>query len=150
MITKKITRAEVEAVLADGGNFTKVGLPVFAENFFEYGYQNISNRLYREEMEELLSNLEMNARATGDEFCGAVGRWLPTQSPTFREPPRRGYGVPLRNSAHGMPGESSQMTFPIFRTQTLAWMTATIQRLNFRGRHFLGTLRNVVTVSSAG
>lgn len=72
MITKKITRAEVEAVLADGGNFTKVGLPVFAENFFEYGYQNISNRLYREEMEELLSNLEMNARENGDELCGAV------------------------------------------------------------------------------
>ena len=72
MITKLLTRAEVEGVLADGGNFTKVGLPVFAENFFEYGYQNISKRLYREEMEELLTNLEMNARENGDELCGAV------------------------------------------------------------------------------
>ena len=72
MITKKMTRADVEAVLADGGNFTKVGLAVFAENFFEYGYQNISKRCYREEMEELLSNLELNARSNGDEVCGAV------------------------------------------------------------------------------
>ena len=72
MITEKMTRADVEAVLEDGGNFTKVGLAVFAENFFVYGYQNISKRYYREEMEELLSNLEMNARENGDEVCGAV------------------------------------------------------------------------------
>lgn len=72
MITRKMTRADVEAVLDDGGNFTKVGLAVFAENFFEYGYQNISKRYYREEMEELLSNLELNARSNGDEVCGAV------------------------------------------------------------------------------
>ncbi len=31
MITSKMTRADVEAVLADGGNFTKVGLAVLAE-----------------------------------------------------------------------------------------------------------------------
>ena len=72
MITSKMTRADVEAVLADGGNFTKVGLAVFAENFFEYGYQNIKKRFYRDEVEELLSNLEMNARENGDEVCGAV------------------------------------------------------------------------------
>ena len=72
MITSKMTRADVEAVLADGGNFTKVGLAVFAENFFEYGYQNIKKRFYKDELEELLSNLEMNARENGDEVCGAV------------------------------------------------------------------------------
>ena len=72
MITSKMTKADVEAVLADGGNFTKVGLAVFAENFFEYGYQNIKKRFYRDEQEELLSNLEMNARENGDEVCGAV------------------------------------------------------------------------------
>ena len=72
MITEKMTRADVEAVLEDGGNFTKVGLAVFAENFFVYGYQNISKRYYREEMEGLLANLEMNARENGDEVCGAV------------------------------------------------------------------------------
>ena len=31
MITGKMTGANVEAMLADGGNFTKVGLAVFAE-----------------------------------------------------------------------------------------------------------------------
>lgn len=72
MITSKMTRADVEAVLADGGNFTKVGLAVFAENFFEYGYQNINKRFYKDELEELLGNLEMNARENGDEVCGAV------------------------------------------------------------------------------
>ena len=72
MITSKMTRADVEAVLADGGDFTKVGLAVFAENFFEYGYQNIKKRFYKDELEELLSNLEMNARENGDEVCGAV------------------------------------------------------------------------------
>ena len=72
MITSKMTRADVEAVLADGGNFTKVGLAVFAENFFEYGYQNINKRFYKDELEELLSNLEMNARENDDELCGAV------------------------------------------------------------------------------
>ena len=72
MITSKMTRADVEAVLDDGGNFTKVGLAVFAENFFEYGYQNIRKDFYRGEMEELLSNLEMNARENDDEVCGAV------------------------------------------------------------------------------
>jgi len=72
MITSKMTRADVEAVLDDGGNFTKVGLAVFTENFFEYGYQNIRKEFYREEMEELLSNLELNARENGDEVCGAV------------------------------------------------------------------------------
>ena len=72
MITSKMARADVEAVLADGGNFTKVGLAVFAENFFEYGYQNINKRFYKDELEELLGNLEMNARENGDEVCGAV------------------------------------------------------------------------------
>ena len=72
MITSKMARADVEAVLADGGNFTKVGLAVFAENFFEYGYQNIKKQFYRDEVEKLLSNLEMNARENGDEVCGAV------------------------------------------------------------------------------
>lgn len=72
MITSKMTRADVEAVLADGGNFTKVGLAVFAENFFEYGYQDIKKQFYRGEVEELLSNLEMNAWENGDEVCGAV------------------------------------------------------------------------------
>ena len=72
MITSKMARADVEAVLADGGNFTKVGLAVFAENFFEYGYQNINKRFYKDEQEELLNNLEMNARENGDEVCGAV------------------------------------------------------------------------------
>ena len=72
MITRRIARDEVEAVLADGGNFTKVGLSVFAENFFEYGYQNNRKQFYKDEMEELLSNLEFNARDNGNEECGAV------------------------------------------------------------------------------
>ena len=74
MITSKMTRAEVEAILDDGGNFLKaqVDLPVFAENFFEYGFQNNHKRFYRDEMEELLNNLEINARENGDEVCGAV------------------------------------------------------------------------------
>ena len=72
MITSKMTRAEVEAILNDGGNFTKVGLSVFAENFFEYGFQNLRKQFYRDEVEELLSNLEMNARENDDEVCGAV------------------------------------------------------------------------------
>ena len=37
MITRKMSRDEVNEVIEDGGNFTKVGLEVFAENFFEYG-----------------------------------------------------------------------------------------------------------------
>ena len=74
MITSKMTRADVEAILDDGGNFIKaqVDLPVFAENFFEYGFQNSHKRFLRDEMEELLSNLELNARENGDEVCGAV------------------------------------------------------------------------------
>ena len=53
MITSKMTRAEVEAILDDGGNFIKaqVDLPVFAENFFEYGFQNNHKRFFRDEME---------------------------------------------------------------------------------------------------
>ena len=72
MITEVISKKQVEDVLADGGNFTKVGLAVFAENFFEYGSQNIHKKFYREEMEELLTNLEVNAKMNGDEVCGAV------------------------------------------------------------------------------
>ena len=74
MITSKMTRAEVEAILDDDGNFLRaqIDLPVFAENFFEYGFQNSHKRSYREEMQELLSNLELNARENGDEVCGAV------------------------------------------------------------------------------
>ena len=72
MITKPIAKSEVEFIVREGGNFTEVGLEVFAENFFEHGFQNISNRLYKDEMEELLNNLELNARRNGDEVCGAV------------------------------------------------------------------------------
>jgi len=72
MITKSMAKDEVEAIVRDGGNFTEVGLEAFAENFFEHGFQNLSNRLYRDEMEELLNNLELNARRNGDEVCGAV------------------------------------------------------------------------------
>lgn len=61
---------EVEAVVRDGGNFTKVGLEVFAENFFEYGFQHMSKN--RDEMEEILNNLELNARQNGNDVCGAV------------------------------------------------------------------------------
>ena len=57
MITSKMTRAEVEAILDDDGNFLKaqIDLPMFAENFFEYGFQNNHKSFYRNEMEELLS-----------------------------------------------------------------------------------------------
>jgi len=72
MITRKIKKADVEAILADGGNFTKVGLAVFAENFFECGHQNISNRFYKDELERLLDALESEARENGNEVCGAV------------------------------------------------------------------------------
>lgn len=72
MITSKLAKTDVEAILNDGGNFTKVGLPVFAENFFEYGFQDLRKQFYRDEVEELLANLEMNARENGDEVCGAV------------------------------------------------------------------------------
>ena len=50
MITSKMTRAEVEAILDDGGNFLKaqVDLPVFAENFFEYGFQNNHKRFFEQ------------------------------------------------------------------------------------------------------
>jgi hypothetical protein len=70
MITETMPKADVEAVVRDGGNFTKVGLEIFAENFFDYGLQHISKN--REEMEEILSNLELNARSNGNEVCGAV------------------------------------------------------------------------------
>ena len=61
---------EVEAVVRDGGDFTNVGLEVFAENFFEYGFQHMSKN--RDEMEEILNNLELNARQNGNDVCGAV------------------------------------------------------------------------------
>lgn len=72
MITRKMSRDEVNEVVEDGGNFTKVGLEVFAENFFEQGLQDLRKQRYRDEVEELLSNLEMNAREFGNEVCGAV------------------------------------------------------------------------------
>ena len=71
MITSKLTKACIEAILNDVGNFTEVGLDVFAENFFEYGFQNLRKQFYRDEVEDLLANLEMNARENGDEVCAA-------------------------------------------------------------------------------
>ena len=80
MITSKMTRAEVEAILDDDGNFLKaqIDLPMFAENFFEYGFQNNHKSFYRDEMEELLNNLEINARENGDEVWCRDGQGRPT------------------------------------------------------------------------
>lgn len=69
MITETISRELVEVCMG-GGWVGKVELPVYAENFFSYGYGNV--RRNTDEVEELLTNLELNARQNGDEVCGAV------------------------------------------------------------------------------
>ena len=57
MITSKMTRAEVEAILDDDGNFLKaqIDLPMFTENFFEYGFQNNHKSFYRDEMATIVA-----------------------------------------------------------------------------------------------
>lgn len=72
MITRKMTKDEVQSIIKDGGNFMDVGLEIFAENFFEYGFQKIVTQLYQEDVKDLLANLEVSARAFGNETCGAV------------------------------------------------------------------------------
>lgn len=72
MITRKMTRDEVDAIVQGGGDFTDVGLEVFAENFFEHGFQKIRKTLYQEELKDILAQLELNAREFGNETCGAV------------------------------------------------------------------------------
>ena len=41
----------------------QVDLPGFAENFFDYGFQNYHKRFYRDEVEALVSNLVQCERA---------------------------------------------------------------------------------------